>query len=147
MRGLQGQEAQIARAFENSDHIGALISYWGFVPLPSVAEGYTTDFQGHPAGGVTAVDYPEDLATGALPLNGAADTSNRYAVSARHQRRGVPEREQRGRHGGEPGGRHHAVQPERQRAAVPVRRDPRAGAPPLAGLAVVAEREAADDGK
>jgi hypothetical protein len=79
VRGLQGQEAQIARAFENSDHIGALVSYWGFVPLPSIAEGYTTDFQGHPAGGVTAVDYPEDLATNALPLNGAADTANRYA--------------------------------------------------------------------
>lgn len=79
VRGLQGQEAQVARAFENSDHVGALIAYWGFVPLPSAAEGYTTDFQGHPAGGVTAVDYPEDLATNALPLNGAADTSNRYA--------------------------------------------------------------------
>jgi hypothetical protein len=79
VRGLQGQEAQIARAFENSDHIGALISYWGFVPLPSIAEGYATDFQGHPAGGVTAVDYPEDLATNALPLNGAADTASRYA--------------------------------------------------------------------
>ena len=79
VRGLQGQEAQIARGFENSDHIAALISYWGFVPLPSAAEGYTTDFQGHPAGGVTAVDYPEDLATSALPLNGAADSSGRYA--------------------------------------------------------------------
>ena len=80
VRGLQGQEAQLARAFENSDHDAALASYWGFVPLPSVAEGYTTDFQGHPAGGVTAVDYPEDQGTGALPLNGAADTSNRYAA-------------------------------------------------------------------
>jgi hypothetical protein len=80
VRGLQGQEAQIARAFENSDHIAALVSYWGFVPLPSIAEGYTTDFQGHPAGGVTAVDYPEDQATGALPLNGAGDTSNRYSA-------------------------------------------------------------------
>ncbi|HXJ23884.1 MAG TPA: hypothetical protein VMT03_27065 [Polyangia bacterium] len=79
VRGLQGQEAQIARAFENSDHVGALIAYWGFVPLPSAAEGYTTDFQGHPASGVTAVDYPEDQATGVLPLNGAADAASRYA--------------------------------------------------------------------
>ncbi len=79
VRGLQGQEAQIAQAFENSDHVGALAQYWGFVPLPSLAEGYTTDFQGHPAGGVTAVDYPEDQATTALPLNGAADSSGRYA--------------------------------------------------------------------
>jgi hypothetical protein len=80
VRGLQGQEAQIARAFQDSDHVGALADYWGFVPLPSVFEGYSTDFQGHPSGGVTAVDYPEDQATGALPLNGAANTSNNYAA-------------------------------------------------------------------
>ena len=79
VRGLQGQEAQIAAAFQNSDHVGALASYWGFVPLPSLAEGYTTDLQGHPAGGVTAVDYPEDQPATAFPLPGGADTSNRYA--------------------------------------------------------------------
>jgi hypothetical protein len=79
VRGLQGQEQQIALAFQDSDHLGALADYWGFVPLPSLAEGYTTDFQGHPAGGVTAVDYPEDQPTTALPLNGAADSSGRYA--------------------------------------------------------------------
>jgi hypothetical protein len=71
VRGLQGQEAQIARLFENSDHIGAAIKYWGFVPLPSSSEGYA-------ANGVSALDYPEDAATGALPLNGAADSSGRY---------------------------------------------------------------------
>jgi hypothetical protein len=80
VRGLQGQEAQIARAFQSSDHVGALATYWGFVPLPSAAEGYTTDFQGHPSSGVTAVDYPEDQSTTALPLNGAADAANRYAA-------------------------------------------------------------------
>jgi hypothetical protein len=80
VRGLQGQEAQIARAFEDSDHVGALATYWGFVPLPSAAEGYSTDFQGHPSSGVTAVDYPEDQPTSALPLNGANDSSGRYAT-------------------------------------------------------------------
>ena len=64
VRGLQGQEAQIARAFENSDQVGALATTWGFVALPS---------------GVTAVDYPEDLPASALPLNGAGETTNRYA--------------------------------------------------------------------
>ena len=39
--------------------------------MPSAAEGYAPN-------GVTALDYPEDAATGALPLNGAGDTSGRY---------------------------------------------------------------------
>jgi len=80
VRGLQGQEAAIARAFQHSDHVGALFKYWGFVALPSAAEGYTTDSQGHPANGVTALDYPEDQGTGVLPLNGAAETGNPYAA-------------------------------------------------------------------
>lgn len=71
VRGLQGQEAQIARLYQNSDHIGALIKFWGFVPLPSAAEGFAPN-------GVFALDYPEDAATSALPLNGAGDNSGRY---------------------------------------------------------------------
>jgi len=75
VRGLQGQEAEITRAFENSDHIGAVFRWWGFVPLPSAAEGFTPN-------GVFALDYPEDASTSALPLNGANETGNPYAGHA-----------------------------------------------------------------
>lgn len=80
VRGLQGQEAELARAFQNSDHLGALFKYWGFVPLPSAVEGYTVDSQGHPANGITALDYPEDALASALPLNGTAETGSPYAA-------------------------------------------------------------------
>lgn len=72
VRGLQGQEYLFAKAFGNSDQLGALFKWWGFVALPSAAEGF-------PKNGVFAFDYPEDLATNALPYNGANETGNPYA--------------------------------------------------------------------
>jgi hypothetical protein len=75
VRGLQGQEYQLAKAFGDSDHLAAALVNNGFVPLPTVAQYVNpavpaptvnyTDSSGVTHYGVTnwsgtyALDYPE----------------------------------------------------------------------------------------
>lgn len=82
VRGLRGQELALARAFQNSNHVGAAFLNFGFVPLPSAAEGYAPN-------GVSALDYPEDGAVTSpnlttTPLNGCGQPAgqNRDATVA-----------------------------------------------------------------
>lgn len=80
--GLAGPELAYARAWQNSDHVGASLLNNGLVPLPSAADGYAPN-------GVSALDYPEDGATTSpnlttIPLNGCglAAGTNRDATVA-----------------------------------------------------------------
>jgi hypothetical protein len=78
VRGLQGEELELARCFQNSDHVGAAMLNNGFVPMPSAAQGFAPN-------GVIALDYPETAPTTPTnltlqPLPGCAAASNRDAT-------------------------------------------------------------------
>ena len=80
--GLAGEELAYARAWQNSDHVGASLLNNGLVPLPALADGYAPN-------GVSALDYPEDGANTSpnlttIPLNGCGQAAgtNRDATVA-----------------------------------------------------------------
>ena len=124
-------------AFENSDHLGALADYWGFVALPSLARGTL------PTSRVTPLAASRRSITRRINRQRAAAqrrcgqprAGTRRTMRSARPRSRTPTTRTR-----PPSARrscHHPVQPQWQLAAVPVRRDPRAGAPPLAGFSLI----------
>jgi hypothetical protein len=67
VRGLQGQEYELAKAFGDSDHVGAAFLANGFIPLPPTS-AYVGSATPPPVNGVFALDYPE--------LNSTAPTAS-----------------------------------------------------------------------
>ena len=81
VRGLQGQEYELAKAFGDSDHVGAAFLANGFIPLPPTS-AYFGSAAAPPVNGVYALDYPENnldapnasfLATGPSATHGGAN--------------------------------------------------------------------------
>jgi len=58
VRGLQGDEYELAKAFGDSDHVGAAFLANGFIPLPPRSQ-YVGSASPPPVDGVYALDYPE----------------------------------------------------------------------------------------
>ncbi len=59
VRGLQGDEYELAKAFGDSDHVGAAFLNNGFFPLPSASQYVAAGVTPPPVDGVYALDYPE----------------------------------------------------------------------------------------
>jgi hypothetical protein len=73
VRGLQGEEYELAKAFGDSDHVGAAFLANGFIPLPPTS-AYIYSAPPPPVNGVYALDYPE--------LNSTAPTASFLATGA-----------------------------------------------------------------
>jgi hypothetical protein len=81
VRGLQGEEYELAKAFGDSDHVGAAFLANGFIPLPATS-AYVGSASAPSVNGVYALDYPENnldapnasfLATGSAATHGGAN--------------------------------------------------------------------------
>jgi hypothetical protein len=101
VRGLQGQEYELAKAFGNSDHLAAALVSNGFVPLPTAAQyvnpafpaptvnytdaAGTTHYGSTGWNGTYALDYPEYNAsapTAAFLATGSGATAGGANVDA-----------------------------------------------------------------